>query len=105
MKRLFCLAVVLLALAGCSGDDLTGLWEGVDLPYELELRDDGTATDRWTDTGSEIDYAWSVEGDQLCLFLPGREPGEGDCADYTLEGDRLLLVYDGSNIRLERWID
>ena len=106
MKRIIWLVVVLLALVGCGGgDDLTGLWVSPDNSgLTADFGADGSLALRWPDEALNMDLAWSIVDDQFCLSDPGQEPQEGDCADYTLDGDRLAIRFGGSTIRLERWV-
>lgn len=107
MKQ-FIIAITLLllvALPGCKAvsDEaaLVGLWVNVDMPVnQIELRDDGTGTDRWTDTGDEFDYKWSVNDGQLCT-IDSRDQEE--CTHYSVEGDRMTITVGDTPWRYERW--
>lgn len=107
MKRLIILAmlaVLAAVVAGCgSGDDLVGLWESVDSSQvTAEFRSDGSAA--LQGPGLDMDLDWSIDDGKLCMVDPGDEPRPSDCADYTLDGDRLIIRMGEESLRLERWI-
>lgn len=101
-KMAILLALLILALAGCGGDDLTGLWVDVDFPNDnIKLNSDGTGT---KDIGGRVlSFTWEAEDGRLCVTY---DDDSGGCDDYKVDGDRMTIQLEELDyiVRYERWM-
>ena len=117
--RRFYLALVFLGLlvaAGCSTqngvvNEVVGSWVhssdvmGLSQEVRLDLDDDGTGTMTIVLLGEELysDLTWRVENNKLCFTFSDGTPEE--CAEYTIDGDRMTSSLMGETRLYERRSD
>ncbi len=96
------LVLVSLAFAGCgdgeADDGLIGTWTDQEGFIEYEFKSDGVMVLRFM--GEEEQIPYTVEDGKLLVNDP--ETGEPAVAEYTIEGDTLILVADGEEETLVR---
>ena len=117
--RRFYLALVFLGLlvaAGCSTqngvvNEVVGSWVyssdvmGLSQEVRLDLDDDGTGTMTIVLLEEELysDLTWRVENNELCFTFSDGTPEE--CAEYTIDGDRMTSSLMGETRLYERRSD
>ena len=115
MKRLLCLALLCLLLAGCrapqSGPVLTGAWvnagqysQGRDFVETLTLREDGTAEVHLDYQGqpyADLAGTWTAAGGVLNVDFT--DPNARDRTyTYTLTEETLTLTGNGKDVTYQR---
>lgn len=115
MKRLLCLALLCLLLAGCrepqAGPALTGTWvnagqysQGRDFVETLTLREDGSVTVHLDYRGADyatLEGSWSAEGSTLSVDFA--DPNTRDRVyTYALTETALTLSGDGKEVVYQR---
>lgn len=101
MKKVLALVLVVLtftiALAGCGGDNIIGTWTATDEGVTLELTFGEDGKGKVSTMGITADMTYTAEAGILNakMSLMGVEEEMFKDAQFTVDGDKLSITYEG----------